>query len=227
MRSKIKTLHGKVYQGMIDRGWRRSGLYCYKPDLKRSCCPQYTIKCVRLRLQIAFPYINMRKVELLSLHFLWGSGRRPPPPSRSSPSSPSPPPLLHFHSLSSLTGLVSHAIPPVSSFLIRSFVHSQGSTRQSSRRQRVNASSPIGEFRAPPSAVARQPYCTVAAQRTVGTIQCVHVVWLGDRAIDPILTHRFFHMTPHSKTKRWTRFVVGGDNAPDGTGTVGDNSSTT
>jgi arginyl-tRNA--protein-N-Asp/Glu arginylyltransferase len=34
----------KVYQGMIDRGWRRSGLYCYKPDLKRSCCPQYTIK---------------------------------------------------------------------------------------------------------------------------------------------------------------------------------------
>ncbi|KAI0303879.1 arginine-tRNA-protein transferase [Russula brevipes] len=33
-----------VYQGMIDRGWRRSGLFCYKPDLKRSCCPQYTIK---------------------------------------------------------------------------------------------------------------------------------------------------------------------------------------
>jgi arginine-tRNA-protein transferase len=29
---------------MIDRGWRRSGLFCYKPDLKRSCCPQYTIK---------------------------------------------------------------------------------------------------------------------------------------------------------------------------------------
>ncbi|KAI0265192.1 arginine-tRNA-protein transferase [Gloeopeniophorella convolvens] len=33
-----------VYQRMIDRGWRRSGLYCYKPDLRRSCCPQYTIK---------------------------------------------------------------------------------------------------------------------------------------------------------------------------------------
>jgi len=29
---------------MIDRGWRRSGTYCYKPDLKKSCCPQYTIK---------------------------------------------------------------------------------------------------------------------------------------------------------------------------------------
>ncbi|GLB33700.1 putative ATE1 [Lyophyllum shimeji] len=33
-----------VYQRMIDRGWRRSGKYCYKPDLKRSCCPQYTIR---------------------------------------------------------------------------------------------------------------------------------------------------------------------------------------
>ncbi|KAF9568968.1 hypothetical protein CPC08DRAFT_757172 [Agrocybe pediades] len=33
-----------AYQDMIDRGWRRSGNYCYKPDLKRSCCPQYTIK---------------------------------------------------------------------------------------------------------------------------------------------------------------------------------------
>ena len=40
----------KVYQGMIDRGWRRSGVFCYKPDLKRSCCPQYTIKCVRVRV---------------------------------------------------------------------------------------------------------------------------------------------------------------------------------
>ena len=35
-----------VYQKMIDRGWRRSGTYCYKPDLRASCCPQYTIKFV-------------------------------------------------------------------------------------------------------------------------------------------------------------------------------------
>ncbi|KIJ70210.1 hypothetical protein HYDPIDRAFT_104888 [Hydnomerulius pinastri MD-312] len=33
-----------VYQKMIDRGWRRSGTYCYAPDLRRTCCPQYTIK---------------------------------------------------------------------------------------------------------------------------------------------------------------------------------------
>ncbi|TFK43638.1 arginine-tRNA-protein transferase [Crucibulum laeve] len=34
----------QVYQRMIDRGWRRSGSWCYKPELKTSCCPQYTIK---------------------------------------------------------------------------------------------------------------------------------------------------------------------------------------
>ncbi|KAG7449238.1 uncharacterized protein BT62DRAFT_945332, partial [Guyanagaster necrorhizus] len=33
-----------VYLDMIDRGWRRSGTYCYKPDMKNSCCPQYPIK---------------------------------------------------------------------------------------------------------------------------------------------------------------------------------------
>ncbi|KAK0206531.1 arginine-tRNA-protein transferase [Desarmillaria ectypa] len=32
-----------VYQDMVNRGWRRSGTYCYKPDMKNSCCPQYPI----------------------------------------------------------------------------------------------------------------------------------------------------------------------------------------
>ncbi|KAF9782811.1 arginine-tRNA-protein transferase [Thelephora terrestris] len=32
------------YQAMIDRGWRRCGTLCYRPDMKRTCCPQYTIK---------------------------------------------------------------------------------------------------------------------------------------------------------------------------------------
>ncbi|OSD04358.1 hypothetical protein PYCCODRAFT_1364194 [Trametes coccinea BRFM310] len=41
----------RVYQGMIDRGWRRSGTYCYMPDLKRSCCPQYTIKLDALQFK--------------------------------------------------------------------------------------------------------------------------------------------------------------------------------
>lgn len=33
-----------VYQKMIDRGWRRSGSYCYKPCMAETCCPQYTIR---------------------------------------------------------------------------------------------------------------------------------------------------------------------------------------
>ncbi|XP_055372591.1 arginyl-tRNA--protein transferase 1 isoform X2 [Condylostylus longicornis] len=33
------------YQDLIDRGWRRSGEYCYKPNNKITCCPSYTIKC--------------------------------------------------------------------------------------------------------------------------------------------------------------------------------------
>lgn len=33
------------YQDLIDRGWRRSGKYVYKPTMKTTCCPAYTIKC--------------------------------------------------------------------------------------------------------------------------------------------------------------------------------------
>ncbi|KAJ7781367.1 arginine-tRNA-protein transferase [Mycena metata] len=41
---RANQLSCEVYQKMIDRGWRRSGTWCYKPDLKASCCPSYTIK---------------------------------------------------------------------------------------------------------------------------------------------------------------------------------------
>jgi len=33
------------YQDLIDRGWRRSGKYMYKPTMRKCCCPMYTIKC--------------------------------------------------------------------------------------------------------------------------------------------------------------------------------------
>eukprot|EP00899_Mesostigma_viride_P020637 jgi/Mesvir1/28575/Mv00990-RA.1 len=32
------------YQALLDRGWRRSGCYLYKPDLPRTCCRLYTIR---------------------------------------------------------------------------------------------------------------------------------------------------------------------------------------
>ena len=32
------------YQGLLDRGWRRSGRWLYKPCMFQTCCPQYTIR---------------------------------------------------------------------------------------------------------------------------------------------------------------------------------------
>ncbi|KAK8428124.1 arginine-tRNA-protein transferase [Phyllosticta citricarpa] len=39
-----RNLDVRHYQALIDRGWRRSGTLLYKPDVKRSCCPHYTIR---------------------------------------------------------------------------------------------------------------------------------------------------------------------------------------
>ncbi|KAG9160762.1 hypothetical protein Leryth_008599 [Lithospermum erythrorhizon] len=36
------TVHD--YQALLDRGWRRSGSFLYKPDMERTCCPSYTIR---------------------------------------------------------------------------------------------------------------------------------------------------------------------------------------
>ncbi|KAK4874080.1 hypothetical protein RN001_013440 [Aquatica leii] len=41
------------YQNLIDRGWRRSGMYCYKPIMDLTCCPQYTIRCNTLQFKIS------------------------------------------------------------------------------------------------------------------------------------------------------------------------------
>ena len=41
------------YKDLIDRGWRRSGKYCYKPIMNRTCCPLYTIKCDALSFQLS------------------------------------------------------------------------------------------------------------------------------------------------------------------------------
>ncbi|XP_064173001.1 arginyl-tRNA--protein transferase 1 isoform X6 [Anguilla rostrata] len=39
------------YQDLVDRGWRRSGKYVYKPIMDETCCPQYTIRCHALNFQ--------------------------------------------------------------------------------------------------------------------------------------------------------------------------------
>ncbi|KAK9883144.1 hypothetical protein WA026_001342 [Henosepilachna vigintioctopunctata] len=47
------------YQYLIDRGWRRSGQYCYKPVMHETCCPLYTIKCNALNFR---PSKSQKKV---------------------------------------------------------------------------------------------------------------------------------------------------------------------
>ncbi|XP_039070562.1 arginyl-tRNA--protein transferase 1-like isoform X2 [Hibiscus syriacus] len=33
-----------ISHDLLDRGWRRSGCFLYKPDMERTCCPSYTIR---------------------------------------------------------------------------------------------------------------------------------------------------------------------------------------
>nr|XP_060624537.1 arginyl-tRNA--protein transferase 1 isoform X1 [Anolis sagrei ordinatus] len=55
------------YQDLIDRGWRRSGKYIYKPTMNQTCCPQYTIRCRALHFQ---PSKSHKKVLKKMLKFL-------------------------------------------------------------------------------------------------------------------------------------------------------------
>lgn len=41
------------YQDLIDRGWRRSGTYVYKPTMSKTCCPMYTIRCNMLDFRLS------------------------------------------------------------------------------------------------------------------------------------------------------------------------------
>ncbi|XP_025423003.1 arginyl-tRNA--protein transferase 1 isoform X1 [Sipha flava] len=43
----------QAYQDMIDRGWRRSGKYCYKASMDKTCCPLYTIRCEALNFELS------------------------------------------------------------------------------------------------------------------------------------------------------------------------------
>jgi Arginine-tRNA-protein transferase, N terminus len=209
----------KVYQRMIDRGWRRSGLFCYKPDLKRSCCPQYTIKCVR----VFFSSFSIRakpwglgsssqgeSSSVLSGSFLLvllGCHPRPQPQRQ-----PPPPPFFFFKK--NLLKML------------------QGSTRPSSKRQRASASSSIGELScclcsyflsvpypsflssaaATAATVARSLFiqsiwqCDVRRRRCIYMIECAR--WdarVADRdPVDPPF---------HFIRKSWTRFVLCGGSA--------------
>lgn len=46
-------LTAQDYQDLINRGWRRSGKYCYKPNNRVTCCPLYSIKCDALNFKLS------------------------------------------------------------------------------------------------------------------------------------------------------------------------------
>ncbi|XP_039927503.2 arginyl-tRNA--protein transferase 1 isoform X2 [Hirundo rustica] len=52
------------YQDLIDRGWRRSGKYVYKPIMNQTCCPQYTIRCQALHFQASKSHKKVLKKML-------------------------------------------------------------------------------------------------------------------------------------------------------------------
>jgi len=52
------------YQALIDRGWRRSGNWLYKPTNKKACCPNYTIRLDVTKFEISASQKKVkRKVE--------------------------------------------------------------------------------------------------------------------------------------------------------------------
>jgi len=49
-----------TFTELLDRGWRRSGCYIYKPEMETTCCPAYTI---RLRAKDFIPSKEQRRVS--------------------------------------------------------------------------------------------------------------------------------------------------------------------
>ncbi|ORY05452.1 hypothetical protein K493DRAFT_275064 [Basidiobolus meristosporus CBS 931.73] len=68
------TLTCKDYQHMINRGWRRSGTYVYKPDLRKTCCKQYTIRLIAKEFQYNK---KSRKIVHRFNRFITGEYARP------------------------------------------------------------------------------------------------------------------------------------------------------
>ncbi|KFK38514.1 hypothetical protein AALP_AA3G123000 [Arabis alpina] len=57
------------YQALLDRGWRRSGCFVYKPEMDKTCCPSYTI---RLKASDFVPSKEQQRVRRRLERFLAG-----------------------------------------------------------------------------------------------------------------------------------------------------------
>ncbi|KAM7270745.1 hypothetical protein ACFE04_029959 [Oxalis oulophora] len=58
------------YQDLLDRGWRRSGCFLYKPIMEKTCCPSYTI---RLKASDFSPSKEQLRVSRRIQRFLEGT----------------------------------------------------------------------------------------------------------------------------------------------------------
>ncbi|KAJ6720561.1 ARGINYL-TRNA--PROTEIN TRANSFERASE 2 [Salix viminalis] len=58
------------YQELLDRGWRRSGSFLYKPEMEKTCCPSYTI---RLRARDFVPSKEQQRVSKRMQRFVDGT----------------------------------------------------------------------------------------------------------------------------------------------------------
>lgn len=58
------------YQDLLDRGWRRSGCFLYRPDMEKTCCPSYTI---RLKASDFVPSNEQLRVSRRMQRFLDGT----------------------------------------------------------------------------------------------------------------------------------------------------------
>jgi len=107
----FSALTPAAYQSMIDRGWRRSGTYCYLPDNSTSCCPAHTI-----RLNVADFRISksQKKVWTRFFKLLKPRTATPEPPSKSANAvHPELPELLSRISRALCSTLLSSSISPL------------------------------------------------------------------------------------------------------------------
>lgn len=59
------------YQKLLDRGWRRSGKYCYYPINKTTCCPNYSITCKTTEFKLSSS--QRRCIENLNSYLINGT----------------------------------------------------------------------------------------------------------------------------------------------------------
>ncbi|KRY86553.1 Arginyl-tRNA--protein transferase 1 [Trichinella pseudospiralis] len=65
------------YQKMLDKGWRRSGHYCYKPIHEESCCTLHTIRCDALEFRPSRSQKRIHRKNFLLLKMLTVSDCNP------------------------------------------------------------------------------------------------------------------------------------------------------